>query len=171
MSVVYATKRRDTLRGGISGMTPHRTPPRSGRTPAPPMARPISLSRETIARLSGVPDAEGRIPALVFLPLRLFLGGTFMYAGLQKLTDPQFFSPTAPGFIGRQMSGFVHSGSPLTPLLTHLAIPHAAVFGALIAFCELWAGLAALLGLLTRLGALGGLAISLTFYFTATWSV
>jgi thiosulfate dehydrogenase [quinone] large subunit len=118
-----------------------------------------------------VPDAAGRIPALVFLPLRLFLGITFVYAGLQKLTDPQFFSPTAPGFIGRQMSGFVHSGSPLTPLLTHLAIPHAAVFGALIAFCELWVGLAALLGLLTRLGALGGLAISLTFYLTATWSV
>ena len=121
--------------------------------------------------LLGVAREPGRVPAAALLPLRLFFGVTFIYAGLQKLTDPQFFSPTAPGFIGHQMSGFVHAGSPLAPLLTHLAVPHAAQFGALIALCELWVGLSALLGLLTRLGALGGLAISLTFYLTATWTV
>jgi len=126
---------------------------------------------EATMRLLGVAREPGRLPAAAILPLRLFFGITFIYAGLQKLTDPQFFSPTAPGFIGRQMSGFVHAGSPLSPLLTHLAVPHAAQFGALIAFCELWVGLSALTGLLTRLGALGGLAISLTFYLTATWTV
>ncbi len=124
-----------------------------------------------LARALGVERAPGSIPAWAILPLRLFFGATFVYAGLQKLTDPQFFSPTAPGFIGRQMSGFVHGGSPLSPLLTHLAIPHAAQFGALIALCELWIGLATLLGLIARLGALGGLAISLTFYLTASWTV
>ncbi len=124
-----------------------------------------------LARALGVDRAPGSIPAWAILPLRLFFGATFVYAGLQKLTDPQFFSPTAPGFIGRQMSGFVRSGSPLSPLLTHLAIPHAAQFGALIALCELWIGLATLLGLIARLGALGGLAISLTFYLTASWTV
>ncbi len=124
-----------------------------------------------LARVLGVDRAPGSIPAWAILPLRLFFGATFVYAGLQKLTDPQFFSPTAPGFIGRQMSGFVRSGSPLSPLLTHLAIPHAAQFGALIALCELWIGLATLLGLIARLGALGGLAISLTFYLTASWTV
>ena len=119
----------------------------------------------------GVRGEPGRVPAVALLPLRFFFGATFIYAGLQKLTDPQFFSPTAPGFIGRQMSGFVRGGSPLSPLLTHLAVPHAAQFGALIAFCELWVGLSTALGLLSRLGALGGLAISLTFYLTATWTV
>ncbi len=122
-------------------------------------------------RLLGVTERRGRLAQVPTVPLRLFLGGTFLYAGLQKLTDPQFFSPTAPGFIGRQMSGFVHTGSPLSPLLTHLAIPHPAQFGALIALCEVWAGLAALLGLLTRVGALGGLGLSLTLYLTATWTV
>jgi len=122
-------------------------------------------------RLLGVGGERGRVPAFALLPLRLFFGVTFIYAGLQKLTDPQFFSPTAPGFIGRQMSGFVRGGSPLSPLLTHLAVPHAAPFGVLIAFCELWVGLSTLLGLLSRLGSLGGLAISLTFYLTATWTV
>ena len=122
-------------------------------------------------RLIGVQRQPGQIPAIAILPLRMFLGLTFVYAGLYKLTDPQFFSPTAPGYIGQQMSGFVRTGSPLAPLLTHLALPHAALFGALIAFGELWVGLSALTGLLTRLGALGGLALSLTFYLTATWSV
>jgi len=126
---------------------------------------------EALLRLGGIGREPGRVPAAAILPLRLFFGVTFIYAGLQKLTDPQFFSPTAPGFIGRQMSGFAHGGSPLAPLLTHLAVPHAAQFGALIALCELWVGLSALTGLLTRLGALGGLAISLTFYLTATWTV
>ena len=126
---------------------------------------------ERLVDALGVRGEPGRVPAFALLPLRLFFGITFIYAGLQKLTDPQFFSPTAPGFIGRQMSGFVRGGSPLSPLLTHLAVPHAAQFGALIAFCELWVGLSTLLGLLSRLGALGGLAISVTFYLTATWTV
>jgi len=126
---------------------------------------------ERLVDALGVRGESGRVPAFALLPLRLFFGATFIYAGLQKLTDPQFFSPTAPGFIGRQMSGFVRGGSPLSPLLTHLAIPHAAQFGALIAFCELWVGLSTLLGLFSRLGALGGLAISVTFYLTATWTV
>jgi len=124
-----------------------------------------------LAYLLGVSRTPDISSSRAVLPLRLFLGVTFVYAGLQKLTDPQFFSPTAPGFIGRQMSGYVRAGSPLSPVLTHLAIPHPTQFGALIAFCELWAGLAALLGLLTRAGALGGLAISVTLYLTATWSV
>ncbi len=134
-------------------------------------ARPARDAGDTVMRLIGVQGDAGRVPVMALLPLRLFFGITFIYAGLQKLTDPQFFSPTAPGFIGRQMSGFVRSGSPLSPLLTHLAVPHAAQFGALIAFCELWIGLSTLAGLLSRVGALGGLAVSLTFYLTASWTV
>ncbi len=40
------------------------------------------------------------------LPLRAFLGITFLYAGLQKVLDPQFFDPAAPGFIGHQLARF-----------------------------------------------------------------
>lgn len=121
--------------------------------------------------LFGVSRIPGTTSDLALLPVRLFLGVTFLYAGFQKLTDSQFFSPTAPGFIGRQMSGYVRQGSPLSPVLTGVAIPHPVQFGALIAFCEILVGLSALLGLLTRLGALGGAAISLTLFLTATWTV
>ena len=105
------------------------------------------------------------------LPLRLFIGATFVYAGLDKLTDPTFFDSRAPTFIGQQMAGYVRTGSPLSWLLTNLAIPHATFFGALIALGELWVGLATLAGLLTRVAALGGLALSLTFYLTSSWSI
>jgi thiosulfate dehydrogenase [quinone] large subunit len=115
--------------------------------------------------------SPGHVTAMVLLPMRLFVGVTFLYAGLQKFSDPQFFSPTAPGFIGRQMSGFVHAGSPLSPLLTHLAIPHAAPCGALIALGEMLIGISTLAGLLARAGALGGLLLSLTLYLTASWTV
>ena len=45
---------------------------------------------------------ELRFSERVLLPLRLFLGITFLYAGIQKLTDPQFFNPSATGFIGKR---------------------------------------------------------------------
>jgi thiosulfate dehydrogenase [quinone] large subunit len=119
----------------------------------------------------GMPRESGRLPAAIILPARLFLAITYLYAGLQKFTDPQFFNASAPGFVGEEMRGYVRSGSPLSPLLTHLVIPHAAFVGGVIAFCELLVGLSALTGLLTRAGAIGGVAISLIFYLTASWAV
>jgi len=32
-------------------------------------------------------------PATALLPLRLFLGATFVYSGIQKLRDPGFLHP------------------------------------------------------------------------------
>ena len=119
----------------------------------------------------GLRQEAGRIPFAALLPLRLFLGVTFIYAGLDKFADPQFFSSAAPGFIGKQMSGYASSGSPLSPLLTHLAIPHAVFFGVVIALGELWIGISTFTGLFTRLGALGGLVTNLVFFLTATWTV
>lgn len=111
-----------------------------------------------------------RIPAWVLLPLRLFLGITFVYAGIQKLTDPQFFNPHAPGYIGRQLAGFA-IGSPLRNFLLHVAVPHAALFGALVAYGELAIGMGVLLGFLMRLAAFFGALLSFIFFLTASWRV
>lgn len=112
-----------------------------------------------------------RLLAAGVLHLRLFLGATNLYAGLTKLGDPQFFDPAAPGYIGRQMQGYVQGGSPLTPLLTSVGIPHASLVGALIALGEVCVGLAVLAGLFGRAAVTGGLLISLTLYLTASWDV
>ena len=37
------------------------------------------------------------VPAAALLPLRLFFGVTFVYAGLDKLLDPAFAGPVEPG--------------------------------------------------------------------------
>jgi thiosulfate dehydrogenase [quinone] large subunit len=104
------------------------------------------------------------------LPLRLFLGITFLYAGLQKLTDPQFFNPAARGYIGKQIMAFA-TGSPLHAFMVQFAVPHAHFFGLLVAFGELAIGIGTILGLLFRPAAFFGLLISLTFFLSATWHV
>lgn len=106
----------------------------------------------------------------VLLPLRLFLGITFIYAGLQKLTDPQFFNPAAHGYVGKQIIAFA-TGSPLHWFLVHVAVPHATLFGILVAFGELAIGIGTILGLLFRPAAFFGLLISLMFFLSATWHV
>ena len=106
----------------------------------------------------------------VLLPLRLFLGITFVYAGIQKIMDPQFFTPSAPGYIGRQIARFA-LGSPIHILLTSLAEPHAKFFGLLIIFGEIAIGLGTLFGFLFRPAAFFGALLSLLFYLSASWHV
>src|SRR5437588_3467075 len=105
----------------------------------------------------------------VLLPMRLFLGITFIYAGLQKLADPQFFNQAARGYIGKQIMAFA-AGSPLHDILIRL-VPHAAFFGALVAYGEIAIGLGALLGLLFRPAAFFGILINVLFFLSATWHV
>jgi thiosulfate dehydrogenase (quinone) large subunit len=106
-------------------------------------------------------------PATALLPLRLFLGGTFVYAGVQKLSDPGFLHPDAPTYIGAQLDGFAN-GTPGGPLLEP-ALSHAELAGVLVALLEIVIGVLVLLGFLTRLAAAGGLALNLLLFLTASW--
>jgi thiosulfate dehydrogenase [quinone] large subunit len=101
------------------------------------------------------------------LPLRAFLGLTFIYAGLQKLAYRWFFKSSAPSSLPSQLRATAHT-SPIggfTSGLAHVALP----LGLLIAFGELAVGLGTLLGLWTRIAAFGGLLLSLGFLFTVSW--
>ncbi|HEX3641961.1 MAG TPA: TQO small subunit DoxD, partial [Ktedonobacteraceae bacterium] len=106
----------------------------------------------------------------VLLPMRLFLGITFVYAGIQKLTDPQFFHRSTPGYIGNQIMAFAH-GSPLQYFLTHIALPHAILFGMTVALGEIAIGLGALLGVLFRPAAFFGMLLSALFFLSASWHI
>jgi thiosulfate dehydrogenase [quinone] large subunit len=136
------------------------------------MQLPYLKKLDLVTKKLGLANTNGRssIAAWAILPLRGFLGITFVYAGLQKITDPQFFNDTSHQSIKYQLEIFSHS-SPLRWLLVNLAIPHADLFGWLIALGELLVGLATLLGLYSRLTAGGGLFISGLLWLTATWSV
>jgi thiosulfate dehydrogenase [quinone] large subunit len=126
------------------------------------------LAKRTVPPRPQEAPAELRRLRRAFIPLRVFLAGTFLYAGLDKLTDPAFLSATGPGSIGSQLQAFVYA-SPLAPLVRVFAMPAPVAVGAIIALIEIAIGLGALTGLLFRPAAFGGLALSLLFWLTASW--
>ncbi len=140
-------------------------------TPHAPAA-PARESSQVFATLEAAfrRAREVKLPGWVFAPLRLFLAVTFLYAGIQKLTDPQFFNPKAIGYIGKQIQGFA-TGSPIHGLLVSVALPHAAFWGGVIAWGEIAIGLGTLVGFLLRPAAFFGLLLSLMFFLSASWHV
>ena len=108
------------------------------------------------------------VPAAGLLPLRLFFGGTFLYAGLDKLTTSSFFDPSSAASIQSQMAAFARS-SPIGGLV-RFGEPLAVAIGLLIALAEIAVGIGALTGLAFRFAAFGGAALSLLFWLTASWS-
>jgi thiosulfate dehydrogenase (quinone) large subunit len=111
---------------------------------------------------------DGTVPTgWVLMPLRLFLGVTFFYAGLQKLANPQFFKAASPISIHAQLVGASHS-SPIHALITHL-VPMASPVGAVIAVGEVAIGLGMLVGLLMRVAAVAGMALSFGLFLTVSF--
>ena len=105
---------------------------------------------------------------LALLPLRLFLGATFVYAGVYKLSDAGFLHPGADTYIGDQLRGFA-SGTPGGPLLETFALPHPALAGVGVAVGEIVIGLLAVAGRFTRASAAAGFALSVLLFLTASW--
>jgi len=106
---------------------------------------------------------------MALVPLRIFLGGTFVYAGIQKLGDPGFLHPGAPTYIGTQLEGFA-SGTPGGFILRTFAIPHPEIAGVGVAITEIVIGLLVLVGLFTRAAAAGGMALNFLLFLTASWN-
>ncbi len=118
--------------------------------------------------LDGDRDWRDLASRYALLPLRLFLGVTFIYAGLDKLTDSAFMKDSGAGSIGDMMRGVRDSSA--IPAMIDMALESPVAFGYAIAFGELAVGIGALLGLLTRLAALGGALISLSLWLTVSWA-
>ena len=106
-------------------------------------------------------------PGWYLLPLRLFLGVTFLFAGLQKLSNPAFFRSSSPVSIHSQLLGATHT-SPIGSLLGHL-VGAAPAIGLVIALGEVAVGIGALLGLLTRIAAAGGMAVALSLFLAVSF--
>jgi thiosulfate dehydrogenase (quinone) large subunit len=111
---------------------------------------------------------SGSIGAVAILPLRAFLGLTFLYAGLDKILDPTFLDAASPTSIHAQMIVFAR----LSPLgeLVRTSLPLATPIGILIAIGEIGVGVGVLSGLAYRVAAAGGAALSLLFWLTNSWA-
>ncbi|MEV8536004.1 DoxX family protein [Streptomyces sp. NPDC051211] len=114
-------------------------------------------------------DLRERASLYALLPLRIFLGVTFVYAGLDKLTDSAFLSASGDGSIGDLMRG-VRDTSAI-PGLVDLALKSPVGFAVVLAVGELLVGLGTLAGLFARAAACGGALISLSLWLTVSWQV
>jgi thiosulfate dehydrogenase [quinone] large subunit len=104
--------------------------------------------------------------------LRIFLGGTMLYAGVDKaILDPRFLQPDGVGSIGETLRLFVTAGGPLAPLVSAVAVGQPVLIGTVMAGTQVLVGALLLSGSWVRLGALLGAAISLSLALTASWGV
>jgi len=118
--------------------------------------------------LDGGRDWRDSATRYALLPLRVFLGVTFIYAGLDKLTNSAFMSDSGAGSIGDLMRAVRDSSA--IPALVDLSLKNPVGFGYAIAFGELAVGIGTLIGLLARLAAFGGALISLSLWLTVSWA-
>lgn len=107
--------------------------------------------------------------ASLLWPLRIFMGLTFLYAGLQHLTDPAYFDPSKQGYIGNLVSQYA-VGSPIHNFLLGIVVPNAVSFGYAVGIGESLIGVATLLGLFYRIASFAGLILNFTFFLSATWN-
>ncbi len=132
-------------------------------TPDQDSARQVRVRRQAPPRGAGVVS-----PAMALFPLRLFLGATFVYAGVQKLSDPGFLHPGAPTYIGTQLHNFA-AGTPGGFILRTFALPIPEVAGVGVAIAEIMIGLLAVTGFHTRLAAGLGMGLNFLLFLTASW--
>ncbi|MDE3064799.1 MAG: DoxX family membrane protein, partial [Acidobacteriota bacterium] len=133
-----------------------------------PASRPVRHVRAPERRLPlGAPVRAWAQAEWALLPLRCFLGLTFLYAGLQKLANPNFLNSQSANSIQAQLIAATRV-SPIKFLLTHL-VQFAKPIGIIIALAEIAVGVGSLLGLWTRVAALGGAILSLSLFLTVSF--
>jgi thiosulfate dehydrogenase [quinone] large subunit len=124
-----------------------------------------------VARLHSLRASLMTVAAAAVL-LRLFLGGTMLYAGVDKMIlDARFLRVDGVGSIGETLRLFVTAGGPLAPLVEALATGQPVLIGAVMASAQLVVGALLLSGSWVRVGAVLGALISLSLALTASWGV
>ncbi len=118
------------------------------------------------ARFAPPPRASA-LAGWALLPLRLFLGVTFTYAGLQKVANPNFFNSASPISIHAQLVAAARV-SPIHVIVRHLE-GLATPIGIVIALAEIAIGLGTLLGLWLRVAAAGGALLSFFLFLTVSF--
>jgi thiosulfate dehydrogenase (quinone) large subunit len=103
----------------------------------------------------------------VLMPLRLFLGVTFLFAGLQKLANPDFFRRSSLFGIHAQLAAAARS-SPIHGLVSHL-VSSASAVGLVISLGEVAIGVGILAGLWMRVAAVAGMALSFGLFLTVSF--
>ncbi|MFG3007690.1 DoxX family membrane protein [Streptomyces calvus] len=104
---------------------------------------------------------------VVLLPLRVFLGGISVYAGMSKLCDPLYFEGGERG----SMVKWLHTLHPwdIAEPLRQFALEHPIGSGLAIAFTQVVVGVLTVLGCWQRVAAVIGAALSAALLVTVSW--
>lgn len=103
----------------------------------------------------------------LLLPLRLFLGLTFLYAGLSKFAESSFLDANSPSSMHATLLA-VRGSSPIGGLLGPV-VDHTFPFGVVMALAETAVGIGTVFGLFSRIAALGGMVLSFALFLTVSW--
>ena len=104
--------------------------------------------------------------AIPFAPwlfvLRLYAGCFWLSHGWGKITSPEWSAPggTMASILAKMAAG---AQGPYHDFLTGVVVPNQTTFAHLVAWGETLTGVSLLLGLLTPLGALGGMFLPLNY--------
>ncbi|MDR4945486.1 DoxX family protein [Neobacillus cucumis] len=116
---------------------------------------------------------ENKISAVILTVLRLYLGYSWITAGIGKLTSGGF---DASGFIKGAIANPVKGPdgavvfSWYVDFLKHFALPNVDVFNVVVPVGETLIGLGLILGCLTTAAAFFGLVMNFTFFLAGTVS-
>ncbi|MGA5326089.1 DoxX family membrane protein [Streptomyces griseoincarnatus] len=104
---------------------------------------------------------------VVLLPLRVFLGGISVYAGMSKLCDPLYFDGGPRGSMVR----WLHSLHPwdVAEPLRQFALAHPVGTGLAIAFAQVVVGVLTVLGCWQRVAAGIGAMLSAALLVSVSW--
>ncbi|MEO6500292.1 MAG: DoxX family membrane protein [Jatrophihabitantaceae bacterium] len=102
------------------------------------------------------------------LPLRLFLAALFCFAGYAKFSYPGFFDADSRNGFHSAVDA-ARDGTPLSAVMGPLA-DNPSLFGHLTAISEIAIGLGLLVGLLTRIAALGGMILTAMLVLSVNWN-
>ncbi|MDT0397568.1 MULTISPECIES: DoxX family membrane protein [Streptomyces] len=104
---------------------------------------------------------------VVLLPLRVFLGGISVYAGMGKLCDPLYFDGGQRG----SMVKWLHTLHPweVAEPLRQFALEHPIGSGLAIAFAQIVVGVLTVLGCWQRVAAVVGATLSAALLVTVSW--
>ncbi|MFF9205957.1 DoxX family membrane protein [Streptomyces sp. NPDC014986] len=118
------------------------------------------------ARHAYYPDRRLNL-GVVLLPLRVFLGGISVYAGMSKLCDPLYFEGGERG----SMVKWLHTLHPweVAEPLRQFALEHPIGSGLAIAFAQVVVGVLTVLGCWQRVAAAVGVTLSAALLVTVSW--
>jgi thiosulfate dehydrogenase [quinone] large subunit len=109
------------------------------------------------------PRSASTVAGWMAVPLRVYFGAAFLYAASNKVGTGKWSQwPAAmQGFISGQLP---HAAFFYRPMLTHVVLPHIDTWAPLVAVTEVIVGAALLLGVLTRVAAAVGIALTFNYF-------